>query len=94
MYCGESPESGSHIFDHTYVDPRPGVIVQQTQKWNDKAHLQLLTKEDVAESFGRARKADVIFKITRTRDTFELVCLSVVFIACLAAILTFLVFYP
>lgn len=94
--CGESPESGSHIFDHTYEDPR--FVMITTQKWSDKAHTQLLTKKDVAESFDKMRKADVIFRVTRSnisaRDTFELLALSLVLVFCIAAAIFFLGFYP
>lgn len=78
--CGESPESGSHIFDHTYEDPR--VIMVATQRWSDKAHTQL-TKEDVAESFERTRESDRIFRVARTRDVFETLLLFVAFVVTL-----------
>lgn len=91
--CGESPESGSHIFDHTYEDPR--VLFTATQKWSDKMHRQL-TKEDVAESFDKMRKADIVFRVNRIspRDTFELFALSFVLVMCIVALVFFLGFYP
>lgn len=34
LKCGHSPESGDHLFDHSYVDPRPARVETELDHWH------------------------------------------------------------